>query len=483
MISAGSDLPPSLTMIRIFLVLSFLSAALTGCAVGPDFQPADPPEVERYTPEKTASPGDGQRFREGADVPARWWTAFGSRRLDELIEEALDHNPTLEAADAAIRVAQYNADAATGAFLPQVSLNSNSSYIYSSGDATNTTVTQTGYSFFSKSLQISYAPDIWGANLRNVESLKAQRDIQIFQKEAAHLTLAANVAKAAIEEASLRGQIAATRRIIDLEQERLSLLERQLAYGAVAGTDILLQQAALTQARQTLPDLERRLAAQRNLLTALVGRYPSQEVGETFNLAQLALPHELPLSLPAQLVGQRPDIKAAQASVHSASAQVGVAVAARLPNVVLTANGGSGAFQLAQLFTPGTWSYTLMGNVAQPVFDGMTLLNKQRAAEAGLEQAAAQYHGVVINAFQNVADTLRALHADARAVKEARIAESVAKKYLDKIRSQLRFGGVSQLAVVDAQRTLLSTSISRVQAEAQRLTDTVALFVALGGGW
>ena len=483
MISAGSDLSPSLMTRNVLAVLSFLGAALTGCAVGPDFQPADPPEVERFTPEKTTSPGNSQRFKEGADVPARWWAAFGSKQLDELIQEALDHSPTLAAADAAIRVAQYNADAATGAFLPQVSFNSNSSYNYSSGDATNTTVTQTGYSFFSKSLQISYAPDIWGANRRNVESLDAQRDIQSFQKEAAYLTLTANVAKAAIEEASLRGQMTATRRIINLQEERLSLLERQLAYGAVAGTDILTQQATLAQARQMLPDLERRLAAQRNLLTALAGRYPSQEVGETFDLAHVALPHELPLSLPAQLVGQRPDIKAAQASVHSASAQVGVAVAARLPNIVLTANGGSGAFQLAQLFTPGTWSYALMGNVAQPVFDGMTLLNKQRAAEAGLEQAEAQYRGAVINAFQNVADTLRALQADARAVKEARIAESVAKKYLDKIRSQLRFGGVSQLVVVDAQRTLLTTSISRVQAEAQRLTDTIALFVALGGGW
>jgi NodT family efflux transporter outer membrane factor (OMF) lipoprotein len=457
--------------------------ALSSCAVGPDFVAPPPPEVGRFTPEKTASPGNGQRFRGGADVPARWWTAFGSRQLDELIQEALEHNPTLEAADAAIRVAQYNADAATGAFFPQLSLNSNSSYNYSSGDATNTTVTQTGYSFFSKSVGITYAPDFWGANRRNVESLDAQRDIQGFQKEAAHLTLAADVAKAAIEEASLRAQIAATRRIIALQEERLSLLERQLAFGAVAGTDILSQQAALVQARHTLPDLERRLAQQRNLLTALVGRYPSQEVGETFDLAHLALPHELPLSLPGQLVGQRPDIKAAQASFHSASAQVGVAVAARLPNVVLTANGGSGAFQLAQLFTPGTWSYTLMGNVAQPVFDGMTLLNKQRAAEAGLEQAEAQYRGAVINAFQNVADTLRALQSDARAVKEARIAESVAKKYLDKIRSQQNFGGVSQLAVVDAQRTLLSTAMTRVQVEAQRLTDTVALFVALGGGW
>jgi len=460
-----------------------LAGALSACAVGPDFETPAPPDVARFTPEKTASPGNGQRFNEGTSVPARWWTAFGSTELDALIQEALDRNPTLEAADAAIRIAQYNADAATGVFFPQVVLNSNSSYQIYSSDATTSTVTQSAYSFFSKQVQINYTPDIWGGNRRTLEGLEAQRDMQGFQKEAAFLTLAADVAKAAIEEASLRAQIAATRRIIDLEQERLTLLERQLAYGAVAGTDILLQQSALAQARQTLPDFERRLAAQRNLLTALAGRYPSQEVGETFDLAHIALPRELPVSLPAGVVAQRPDIKAAEASVHSASAQVGVAVAARLPNVTLTANGGTSAFQLAQLFTPGTGFYALAGNIAQTAFDGMTLLNKQKAAEAGLEQAEAQYRDTVIKAFRNVADTLRALQSDARAVKEARVAEGAAKKYLDKIRSQLKFGGVSQLAVVDAQRTLLNASITRVQAEAQRLTDTVALFVALGGGW
>ena len=232
-----------------------------------------------------------------------------------------------------------------------------------------------------------------------------------------------------------------------------------------------------------MPGLEARLAAQRNLLTALAGRYPSQEVGETFDLAHIALPRELPVSLPAGVVAQRPDIKAAQASFHSASAQVGVAVAARLPNVVLTANGGTSAFQLAQLFTPGTGFYALAGNIAQPAFDGMTLLNKQKAAEAGLGEAEAQYRDTVIRAISRCRRySSRAAVGRARR-QGIRVAEDATKRYLDKIREQLRFGGVSQLLVVDAQRSLLNSSIARVQAEAQRLTDTVALFVALGGGW
>ncbi len=460
-----------------------LAMALSGCAVGPDFQTPAPPEVEGFTPEKAASPGNGQHFKEGTDIPARWWAAFGSKQLNDLIQEAIDRNPTLETADSAIRVAQFNAEAAAGAFFPQVTLNSNSSYQLSSGDSTTSTVTQTAFSFFTKQVQISYTPDLWGGNRRTVESLDAQRESQVYQKQAAYTLLAANVAKAAIEEASLRGQIAATRRIIALEEERLALLDRQFAYGAVAGTDILSQQTALAQARQTLPALEIRLAEQRNLLTALAGRYPSEEIGETFELSQLALPRDLPLSLPSRLVAQRPDIKAAEANLHSASAQIGVAVAARLPNVTLTANGATSAFQLAQLFQPGTFGYALAGNVAQTAFDGMTLYNKQRAAEAAFAQAESQYRDAVIKAFQNVADALRALQGDARAVASARAAEATSKRYLDKIRSQQRLGGVSQLAVVDAQRAYLGASNARIQAEAQRLTDTVALFVALGGGW
>ena len=465
-------------------LLIFASALmLASCAVGPNFETPAPPSVERFTPEKTADPGNGQRFHEGAEVPARWWTSFRSKRLDDLMDEAIAHNPSLEAAEAAIRVAEFNARAATGAWFPQIALNSNPTYNLDSGEATNSTLTQTPFSYFTKQVQISYTADIWGANLRLVESLDAQRENQLYQKQAAYMALTANVAKAAIEEAALRGQIAATRRVIDLEQERLALLERQMSFGGAAETDILSQRTTLAQARETLPALESRLARQRDLLTALAGRYPSDEVGETFELAQLALPHDLPVSLPSQLVAQRPDIKAAEANVHAASAQVGVALAARLPNVSLSANGGTSAIKLDQLFTPGTAFYTVAGNITQTVFDGMTLYNKQKAAEAALGQSQAQYRDVVINAFKNVADTLRALQADARAVASARAAEHTSKAYLDKIHSQWRYGGVSQLAIVDAQRSYLVAANARIQVEAQRLTDTVALFMALGGGW
>lgn len=454
-----------------------------GCAVGPDFAPPAPPPVERYTPQKAESPGAGQRFREGAEIPARWWTVFASPRLDELIDEAIAASPTLEAAEAAIRAADFNAAAAAGAWFPQLALNSGSTYNLSSGDATNSTLLQTPFSYFTKQVQVSYTLDVWGATRRQVESLGAQRESLVYLKQAAQMMLAANIARAAIEEAMLRDEIAATRRIVALEEERLGLLERQLAYGAIASPEVLSQQTALTQALQTLPGLESRLAQQRNRLTALAGRYPSREIEATFELSRLALPRDLPVSLPSQLVKQRPDIKTAEANIHSASALVGVAVAARLPNVTLTAVGGTSAFQLAQLFAPGTGFYTLAGAVTQPAFDGFALLDKQRAAEALLQQAEAQYREVALKAFENVADSLRALQSDAHAVASARAAEATSKLYLDKVRFRLKQGDVSQLVVVDAQRAVLNATKTRIEAEAQRLADSVALFVALGGGW
>jgi len=457
--------------------------ALSSCAVGPDFETPAPPAVERFTKEPTASPGNGQRFREGAEVSDRWWEEFRSPRLNGLIEEALQRNATIEAAVAAMGVAHYNAEAGVGALFPLVALTSNPTYNLYSGNATNSTVTQTPFSLYTKQVQITYTLDIWGGARRNIESLDAQAENQAFLMAAAQVMIAANVAKAAIEEASLRAQIAATRLVIGIEAERLGLLQLQFANGAVSSIDMLSQETVLALARQRLPTLENLLAQQRDLLTALAGRLPQDEVEETFALSQFYLPRDLPVSLPAQLVGQRPDIRAAEANLHAASAQIGVAVAARLPNIQLTPAGQTSAFYILDLFHPGTFGYQLAGNLAQTAFDGFTLQNKQRAAEAGLDQSKAQYRDTVVKAFQNVADSLRALQSNARAVAAARSAEGAARRYLGKVRLQQKFGGISQLVVVDAQRSYLNAALARVQAEAQRLSNTVALYAALGGGW
>jgi len=477
------------------IVLTAASIAISGCVVGPNFNPAAVPDVTGYVKGRLASadPGrgppniPGQRFITGADVSARWWAAFKSQPLNDLVKRSVEENPNLQAAEAAIKVAHYNAFAQRGLFFPQVTGNNTSQQILVANPqqvpSIPTAGPQSQFSLITNQLTVSFVPDIWGANFRAVESLDAQTEQQLFQLEAAYLTLTSNVVTAAIQEASLRGQIAATRRIIAIEKHLLEILKRQLSFGQAAQADVLAQDAALAQAEELLPPLEKQLAQQRDLLTALAGRYAADEITQKFDLSHLKLPTNLPISLPSKLVDQRPDVRAAEANMHSASAQVGVAIAARLPNFVLSANGGSASFNYATAFTPGTGFYTLAASATAPIFDGFTLYHKQKAAEAALEQAEAQYRAAVITAFQNVADALRALQADARAMRAARRAEDTAKASLDIVEKQLNEGQVNQLAVLNAQQTYLTAAVVRVQTEANRIADTAALFMALGGNW
>ena len=465
-----------------------IALLLAGCAVGPDFVAPAAPEVSRYTREPLASPtaaADGpaiarQRFVDGAEIASRWWGAFRSRALNDLVRMSVEHNPSLQAAEAAIKVAQFNALAQRGLFLPQLGAG------YAATDqqlAATPSQSPDRFTLHTAQLTVSFVPDVWGQNRRNVESLDAVTEQQQFQLEAAYLTLTANVVTAAVQEASLRGQIAAAQRIIRIGRDILGILKSQHAAGQAAEVDVLTQQATLAQAEQTLPPLQKQLDVQRNLLTALAGRVSADEILQTFDLAGLHLPANLPVSLPSAMVRQRPDVRAAEANMHSASALVGVAIAARLPNITLSANPGVSAASFAAMFTPGTAFYTVAASATQTVFDGFTLYHKQKAAEAALEQADAQYRQAVITAMQNVADALRALQADARAVQAAIKAENAAKASLDIVQKQLVLGQINQVTVLTAQQTYFNAAMARVQAQATRLADTAALFMALGGGW
>jgi len=469
-----------------------LALATSGC-VGPNFVPPAAPAVDGYLPGKLASPGPtprppnvpAQHFVTGEAVSSRWWAAFRSEPLNHLIRDAVNHSPTLQTAEAAIKIAQYNALAQRGVWFPQVGAEYQPAQQQVSGASPGGPGSQTPSVFMLHTAQVtvSFVPDVWGANFRAVENLDAVTEQQLFQLEAAYLTLTSNVVAGAIQEASLRGQIAATERIIAIERRLLDILKRQQNLGQASMADVLAQEAALAAVEQLLPPLQKQLAQLRDLLTALAGRLSVDEVAQKFDLAHFKLPANLPISVPSKLVDQRPDVRQAEANMHAASALIGVAIAARLPNFPISGNAGAAAFSLADLFTPGTNFYTLAATATQPIFDGFTLYNKQKAAEAALEQAEAQYRSTVITAFQNVADALRALQADARAMKAAVHSEETAKASLDIVEKQLNAGQVNLLAVLNAQQTYLTAVVTRVQTEATRLSDTTALFMALGGGW
>ncbi|HLG90538.1 MAG TPA: efflux transporter outer membrane subunit [Alphaproteobacteria bacterium] len=474
-------------------LLIVLLGTLAGCSVGPDFERPAAPDAKGYAregaPAQTVkaeiSGGEAQRFVQGMDIPAQWWTLFHSKPLNDLIEEALKNNADLAAAQAALKVARENYYAQQAVYYPSIDAGFNASRQKNS-NTLSPTLAVPGIPYFNlynSQVNVSYVLDVFGGNRRQVETLEAQADAQRFQVEATYLTLTSNVVAAAVQEASLRGQIAATEEIVKVESEQLDILRRRNALGDASGADVKAQEAALAQAEATLPPLRKQLALQRDLLTALAGRLPADEVAEKFDLGSLALPRDLPVSLPSKLVEQRPDIQAAEANLHAATAQVGVAIANMLPQITLNANIGSVATQANELFMPGNGFWQIAGGLTQPIFEGGSLLHKTRAARAALDQAAAQYRSTVITAFQNVADALRTSQHDADALKASAAAEQAASDSLAIARKQLQLGDISYSALLNAEQTYEQAVINRVQAQANRFADTAALFQALGGGW
>ncbi len=457
---------------------------LGGCTVGPDFLKPAPPPVGGYLP-GGAERNAGVATVRGADVAERWWKVFRSRALNRLIQDGIDNNQDLAAAQAALRAAQANAQSLRSGLFPVLTASFDASR---QQVATQTLQSDAAsgagiYSLHTLQVSVAFVPDVFGGTRRAIEQADAQADAAAFQREAVYTTLASNIALAAIQEASLRGQIAATRRLIGIQTDLLGILHRQNDRGQIALPDVVAQETAVAQARLLLPPLEKQLAQQRNLLATLTGRFAGNGLPAAFELQSFGLPPRLPLSLPADLIRQRPDIRVAEANLHAANAQIGIAVANRLPQIMLTGNAGSTADSMARLFAPGTLFWAVAGNATQTLFDAGGRYYKQRSAEELTAQAAAQYRQTVLAAFQNVADVLRALQADARAVTAAAAAEEAANRSIDLVRRQVEQGQVSSPILLNAQQAYLQTSLARVQAQAARLADTVALYQALGGGW
>jgi NodT family efflux transporter outer membrane factor (OMF) lipoprotein len=487
-------------MTPIFYLKSSVAVAVvglivTGCAVGPDFRTPEAPSTSKYTttavlqPETAAVPTAGQivqHLEPGQEIPAQWWTLFRSEALEQLIGQALANNPTLDAAKATLRQSQEELRAGVGsALLPRVDANASASREKISGAAFGQPEnTFSPFTLYNASVNVSYALDLFGGARRELEVLRSQVDYQRFQLEGAYLALTSNIVTAAVKEASLRAQIKAMKEILAAQSKQLDVIQQQFQLGAVALPDVLAQQTQVAQTRAALLPLEKELAQNRHQLSTLAGRLPSESSAmPEFDLEGLSLPEELPVSLPSSLVRQRPDIRAAEALLHAASAQVGVATANLYPQVTLSGAYGSEAASLNTLFTGSTAVWNLGAGLLQPLFRGGELTAKRRAAIAAFDQAAAQYRSVVLQAFQNVADVLLALDADSGILTAQAVAEKAARDSFDLTQKQFQLGSVSYLTLLNAERQYQQARIGLIQAQAVRFADTAALFQALGGGW
>lgn len=414
----NSTFPNSRFILNGLVGLISLVLLPSGCTLGPDFMRPAAPAVKTYTsaasPQPYANTVAAQSFASGKDIPGEWWILFRSRPLNQLIEQAIQHSPNLQAAQAALLEAQETLYAREGSLLPAFDASGLVRRQKISGALFgNPNRGGALFTIYDASVSVSYSLDVFGGIRREIEGLTALADLQRFQLQAAYLTLTSNIVTAAISEASLREQIAVTEEIIRTQSQQLDLINLQLGLGTASQLDSLAQQSALEQTRASLPPLQRLLALTRHRLSVLAGQFPSEPILAQFNLSDLHLPQELPLSLPSKLVEQRPDVLAQESQLHAASAQIGVATANLLPNFTLSAGASSIATQAGDLFMPGSAFWNTGANLLQPIFHGGELIHKRRAAVAAFKQAAAQYRFTVLYAFQNVADVLRALESDA----------------------------------------------------------------------
>jgi NodT family efflux transporter outer membrane factor (OMF) lipoprotein len=498
------------------LLAATVPAVLLGCAAGPHYvAPAVPAGgfAPNGVPDHTAAApvhgGEMQTFVAGRDLAFEWWELFQSPAINALIEQALAANPTLTAAHAALAQAQELVAAQRGFYFPtiaavyqaerhKVSGNTNSSQtigVQGNGENKLPQIPETPaalqtfphnqpsyYSFYTAELSVGFVPDVFGGNRRQVESLAAQAEAERYALAATYITLASNVAAAAIQAAEVRAEIETTDEIVAADRRALEVLRDQLRLGYAMRIDVAAQEAALADVEMTLPPLQKQLDQTLDLLRALVGTLPNAP-DRSFALDEIHLPVELPLELPAKLIEQRPDVRAAAAQLHTANANVGVTVAAMLPEVSISAQYGGNATQMNRMFAAGGPFWNLVGDVTQPVFQGGTLLHMNRAARAALRQAAALYRLTVIAAYQNVADALHQSLADATTLAADATAERAAKLSYELTQRQYDAGYVPLLQLLAAETAYRQTVLTRIQAQAARFGDTVALFQALGGGW
>lgn len=475
-------------MKRLFLLMPLMGAVAACTSLGPKAETpvslaptgAGNAEIQPIDP----ATGEPQHFTEGAKVPTQWWKGFGNADLDALVDQALKTNNDLAAADAALRQAKALAGAAAGDRLPQVDVGYNAQRAQVSNVISPPLAdpNQTLYTLHTATASVTFPLDVFGGVASKVKSARAAAAAQAWRTRAAKTTVVANLVLAVVQQAALADQVAAQREAIASARGVLDLLKKRQALGAVGASDIASQETQLATAETALPALERSQLHQQALIAALLGVAPGTALPTLPKLSDLHLPADLPVSVPSVLVAERPDVRAAQAAMQGAAADVGSAIAARLPALSLAANVGGQGETFSQMFAGGNLFWTLIGNAAQPIFHGGQLLNQQRAAKAAFDQSKAQYRASVLQAFVDVSDALAGLSGDGRALDAAARADDASARQLTFTRRQLELGGVGTLDLLNAQSARAQAAAALVVARSSRFADTVALYQALGGG-
>ena len=478
---------------RSFLVqrtaaLAMSIALLGGCAVGPDFVRPTAPDTDRFTREPlpaatVAADGQTQHFVSGVAMTADWWRLFKSAQLDAVVEQAIANNPTLQAAEASLRQSQDKLRAGYGVFFPQIQANAAATRQRVAPADQGLTTSPAIFNLVTLSGTVSYALDVFGGERRTVEGLKAQTDYQRYEAQAACLTLSANVVNTSIARAAYAAEIRATKQLIALENEQLHLTEAQVRAGTVPFANVLSIRSLIAANQALLAPLEQKVSQAEDLLATLEGVTPSKVFLPDIEVTELSLPGDLPVSLPSDLVRQRPDILAAEAQLHTASASIGVATAAMFPSISLSGTYGISGSTFSNLSASSGRFWSIGPSATIPLFQGGTLWYTRKAAIDAFQQSQASYRQTVLGAFAQVADSLKALEHDAEALQAQVEAQRASDEALNLLKDGYRAGLVAYLDVLTADVQFHEATIAYLQAVAQRHQDTVALFVALGGGW
>ncbi|HXR20277.1 MAG TPA: efflux transporter outer membrane subunit [Steroidobacteraceae bacterium] len=461
---------------------------LSGCAAGPDFHRPQVPAVNGYThgtdPGTTvAVDGTAQRFSSGTAATADWWRLFGSATLATVVDEAMTHNPGLDAAQASLRQSQDVLRSGYGIFYPAIDASAAATRERFNSLAFGQAVSGKVFNLFTLSATVSYALDVFGGQRRMVEGLRAQLDVANATALATYLTLSSNIVNTIIARAAYQAESDATEQLVELQQQQVQLAEVQARAGTVPYSTVLSLRSQLASYQTQLPQLAQKIAQSNDLLASLAGHAPAEWTAPAVQLADISLPAALPLSVPSDLLRQRPDILAAEATAHAASAQIGVATAAMLPSVTLTGDLAGSTNSIHTLFPANGRSWSIGANVTAPVFEGGTLWFKRRAAIEGYRQESDLYRQTVLSAFAQVADTLHALDNDAKVLAAEEEALSAAREALHLVQANYDAGLSTYLDVLNADAQYHQAQIAQLEAVATRYQDTVALFAALGGGW